>query len=486
MNYAFYIIISFAVICAIFFPIIISWRLKNSCFSQIAIRCCLKQNNRFFCSYAIQQAVWLSIRKKNKRLSEMLLNGKVKKAASLIKPYNELLAIVLEAFQNPVYASSKLEKFIKKNPENKSAIAYLAMLYFCTQNIKQQAVWDNIIENKLPIYFRAQYKMHIAKLALKNGDLEFASQNFYLSAKLFNRCKAYYEEANVYLLLGTTYRICFIFDVAESLFRSALRIFTTLKLDEICAKTYANLGMLMVAQERFEEANHFFQKALSYINIKKHMLTIAEIFNQQALMLIIQKKYKEAEAILKESYIINSEQKNINGIAFSLELKANSLWKRKKFVSAAKNAQKASDLYLKIENISGMLESMYLQAQALFCCSKDVEAENVLRQIIKKGKEGSGCFHLANAYNLLGIIFVQRKDLRRAKGLFQQSLDLEQRGCRCSAIATDYANIGFIEMRYGNKGVALKNLHVALDFAQQAEDEELYSLISHHIENINS
>jgi len=486
MNYAFYIIILLAVICVIFLPLAIIRRLKYNYFSQIAIRNSLKHDNHFFCSYVIQQAMKLSIKKKDNQLSELLLSGKTKKAASAIKSKDELSAIVLDAFQNIKSASSKLEKFIKKNPKNQLATAYLAMIYHGSKNIKKQAAWDNITENKLPDYFRAQYRMHIANIALKNGDLEFASQNFYLSAKLFNRRKAYYEEANVYLLLGTTYRICFIFDIAESLFRSALKIFTILKFDEECAKVYANMGMLMVAQERFEEADLFFQKALSYINTKKHVTTIAEIFNQQALMFIIQKKYKEAEIILKESYNLNSKQKNINGIAFSLELKANSLWKRKKFISAAKNAQRASALYQKIENISGMLESMYLQAQALFCCSKDIEAEDILRQIIEKGKENSGCFHLANAYNLLGIIFVKRNDLRRAKGLFQQSLNLEQRGCRCSAIATDYANIGFIEMRHGNKDMAQKNLQLALDFAKQAEDDELYSLINCHIKNINN
>lgn len=486
MNYTFYIIVILSIIAIVVLPFAIKRKLQKSFFAQIAIRNILKTQPLFFCSYTVWKTVNILIKNRQNSILDLFLKGNITKTYLAIRPYDELTYIALKAFDNPTKACKNLEKFIKNNPTNYIACSYLAMMYRVMQNKKQQAVWDNIDEKKLPLYFRAQYKINIAEIALKNGDLEFASQNFNNAIKLFNRCRAYYEMANVSLLLGTTYRVCFIFDVAEMLFRSALKIFLTLKEDNSCAKTYANLGMLMVGQERFDEADVFFNKSISFINAKKYPEKIAEVQNQQALMLIVQKKYKEAEKLIQKNYELHTKAQNIDGMALSLELYANSLWKRNKYYSTTKKAKKASELYKKTNNISGLLESMFLGAQALLRSKKEDDAEIILREIIDIGKKDAGCFYLANAYNLLGIIYVQKKDLRRAKGLFQQSLNLEQRTVRNQAIATDYANIGFIEMRCGNIDEACKNLNTALNFALDTGDDDLIKLLEEQIKKLNN
>ncbi len=125
---------------------------------------------------------------------------------------------------------------------------------------------------------------------------------------------------------------------------------------------------------------------------------------------------------------------------------------------------------------------MYLIALSLFSQEKDKEAEKTLREIIKTAQEQSNSFHVANAYSLLGLIYLKQNDLRRAKGLFQQSLDMEQINNRLGGIATDYANIGLIEFRKGNLEQAKKTLKTALDYAEANQEEELIRLLKNQLE----
>ena len=78
----------------------------------------------------------------------------------------------------------------------------------------------------------------------------------------------------------------------------------------------------------------------------------------------------------------------------------------------------------------------------------------------------------------MGLIYLQKKDLDRAKALFNQSLDLEQFNNRLSGIATDYANIGLVEMKCGNFEQAQKTIHTALEYAKANHDDELVELIN--------
>ena len=417
----------------------------------------------------------------------LLVQGKLLTVAKKIQKEKPILSQLLKAFYTPSSVAKNLMTQYKKNPKNQELAVCLALINEALKDkINAELFWDKVTDKKLPRYLRPYALSRLAKKALTNGDLEFASRNFYQAAAEFHHQKSFYEEVETYLLLGTIYRISFINDVSEMLFLSAQTLCKNLKWQEGLAKTYANLGMLMTGQERFDEAQNYFEKAAEIYASLQQSKELAEVYNQQALMFLLKKEYKQAQNTLKNAEKIHKNQKNTIGLAFSQDIAANISWQRHDFAKTVKQAASAAEKYCQCAHISGELESLYLQAQALYKIGDDVTAEKVLRQILEKGKNDCGCFYMANAYNLLGIIYMKRHDLERAKGLFRQSLDLEQRGVRINALAADYANIGLVEMHCGHVDSARKNLQTALDFAKEIEDEELCSCLQSHLNQLNN
>lgn len=102
---------------------------------------------------------------------------------------------------------------------------------------------------------------------------------------------------------------------------------------------------------------------------------------------------------------------------------------------------------------------------------------------MKESRRHSLNFHIANAYSLLGLIYMQKQDLSRAKALLQQSLHLEQNHNRCTGLAADYTNLALIENLSGDKDAAGQNLQIALEYAQKTGDEELLELIKNKLKN---
>lgn len=486
MNYLFYIVVFLSVTGLILIPLWFRYRLQVDFFSKQITKLFAQKKSPFFSSFVIRKVVQIALRHHQQKIIDLLFSERSDKAAQKIEKYDYLLALLLKAFEKPETSIKKLESFCKKNPHDNLAACWLALLLESVGNkSRAQIAWDNT-NSKLPPYLRAHYQAHLGESALKNGDMEFASRLFYQAAHLFNKSKGFYEEGNVYLQLATVYRVCFVDDVAETLFLSALKTFESLEYEEGIAKAHANLGVLMLGEERFDEAESYFQKALKEYENIQFFSAQAEIKNQQAFLYLLKKDYKTAQKLLtktqKELLALNDK----NGIAFNFDLLANCYWQMKNFKETIRYAKKAAVLYKDVGNISGFLESLYLQSQAAFSNEQESEAEYLLRQIIETGKQDCGCFYLANAYNLLGIIFMKRKDLQRAKGFFQQSLDLEQRGVRLNALAVDYTNIGLVEFYRGQKETAQQHLKIALDFAHQIEDEELISKIQQQIERTSN
>ena len=487
MNYLFYIITFLAAGAVLIVPIRFKRKLRLDFFTKQTQKIVASQKNAFFSSFVIYQAVRIALMHHNKKLIDFLMSGNTQKAFSLLKNYSPVYALLLSGFTNLKSAIRQMKALLKKNPTNSEYAAWLALLYEAQgDKCKAQVAWDNVQFKKISPYLKAQHQAYLARTALKNGDLEFASKLFYQAAGLFNKSQSFYEEAQIYLYLGTVYRVSFLYDVAETLFLSALKNFQTLKFEEGIAKTYANLGILMTGQERFEEADNYLNKSLKISENIQSPFAIAEIQDQLALLYLLQKDNKNALQYLQSAKKIHTSLKNKQGLAFNADLTANLHWQKGDFENAAVQAQKAACLYAESDNISGHLDSLYLQAQSLFKLGDDKTAESVLRKIVTQGKQDCGCFYLANAYNLLGIIFMKRKDLRRAKGLFQQSLDLEQRGVRLNALAADYVNIGLVELYRGYTEEALKNLKIAFDFAKQIEDETLCTQIQKQMDKISN
>ena len=120
---------------------------------------------------------------------------------------------------------------------------------------------------------------------------------------------------------------------------------------------------------------------------------------------------------------------------------------------------------------------MYLLASAYFETEDMEKAEQILRTITREAKDNPVNFHIANAYSMLGLIFLQKGELLRAKGLFMQSLQLEQKHDRLNAAAADFANIALVEQKRGQTETAKKNLETAVSFAKACGDAELEQLL---------
>ena len=88
---------------------------------------------------------------------------------------------------------------------------------------------------------------------------------------------------------------------------------------------------------------------------------------------------------------------------------------------------------------------------------------------------------MANAYNLLGLIFLKKNDLSRAKSLFLTAASIEQKDERFAGAATDYINIALIENRRGHMQQALKTFQTALNFAGAFEENDLTAFIQKKI-----
>ena len=168
----------------------------------------------------------------------------------------------------------------------------LAALYFVIGNTsKGRIILENIDIKTLNQYEKAKYLYYQSICDIENGDMLSASENCSKAIKLFNKEKAYLEEAKAYILIGTIYRISCVEDVAQFMLDSALQINQKFNYKVGEAEAYGNLGMLMIMQERFEEAKAYFEKALD-INIKINRLSsICDIYNQMALTALLEKEY---------------------------------------------------------------------------------------------------------------------------------------------------------------------------------------------------
>ena len=421
---------------------------------------------------------------RKKSLLYALCNGKYSKAEKfLVKEHKTLLALVLKAHFNSLQALLSLEKFSAQFPKSSEANALLAALYL-TQNQFSKAwdAWENINLKKCSPFACGIYYYTKTHLCLKEGDLLAASQSCIKAEKYFIKAKASFYLAKTYLLLGTIYRVSFVDDVAEFMFRSAGKIFDAIHLPQGKAFALANLGMQNVASEHFDVAEKYFTEAKNLLNIEES----AEILNQLGLMYILNKDFVKAKKSLTSAQKIFKNSQKTAGKALNAELFSYFWAAQKNFNKSLEKAKEAESLYRKDENVAARLNCLYLQAEALYAQNLLIDAESVLRNIIQQAKKEASCFHIANAYSLLGLIFLQKGDLKRAKGLFQQSLEQEQKNNRLTGQVCDYANIGFLELRIGQVAQAKNHLQAAKDLAAQLEDTEMFALLKKELNKLKT
>lgn len=179
-------------------------------------------------------------------------------------------------------------------------------------------------------------------------------------------------------------------------------------------------------------------------------------------------------------------QRSRSGQAFSREILAYIYSQSRNWKALRQQALLSAEIYDEYGDTSSYLECLYLKAIGEYELGNSDASETDLRKIIEVSQNKASCFHVGNAYNLLGLIFLKQNDLPRAKGLFLQSAAWEQKEERFSGAATDYANIGLIEYKIGNKEQALRTYETALDYASAFSETELSGFLRSRIEELKA
>lgn len=344
----------------------------------------------------------------------------------------------------------------------------------------QKGQYDNALaalnktaDFKLNTGYQGLKALLTARIALSEGDLQAASVEAAAALKIFRRQNWWFEEAAAYFLQGLIYRVAGIFDTAEVMLRSALKLYRSLTADRYEAETLAALGLLMALRERFDEADDYLDKAAKIFASAEDCENLCFVHSQQALTFLQRGESKTARQVLRKNKTRNQSEA---ASAFTEEVAARTEFADKKWQKAIVKATGAADKYLRLHNFSAAFECLYLVAEALFYQQKVSDAEIVLRRLIRKASCYRSCFHIANAYTLLGLILLRQDNIKQARGVFNQALKYELSDERDIGIAVDYANLALAEKKCGNLSAAHKNLEAALAYAQTI-DEDLYNRI---------
>lgn len=312
-----------------------------------------------------------------------------------------------------------------------------------------------------------------AKIALNEGDLLVSSEKAAAALKILKKNNMLYEEADCYFLLGNIYRMAGVFDSSDFMLRSSLKIFKFLGCYNKEVEVLGTLGLLMAIQKRFSEAIKYYKAAEEILENKNNSELLCYILGQQSILDLIQKNYSAAENIaikaLKHAFTGKTK-------AFALEVLCRIAFAKQKWKKTVQYAKDASKLYFNDRNYSSYFECEYLIAEANSNLGHVNVAETCLRKIIDQEKSHKSCFHIANAYTLLGLLLLKKNDVKGAKTVFSQSLNLELYNERNIGVAIDYTNLAIVEKKSGNIEKAKDNINIALEYAKDV-DRELYENI---------
>ncbi|MDD4556086.1 MAG: tetratricopeptide repeat protein [Alphaproteobacteria bacterium] len=391
------------------------------------------------------------------------------------------LSLLLLAHFSPQQALENLQIYIKNDYRNEVVLAALAELYFLKSDFSKLSLALQKISDK-DQFAQAKKLYFEAILALQDGDMMTASENLLSAVKLFKKQRAYLEEAKAFQMLGVTYRASGLFDVSQFMFETARKIYESLSYYYGIIDALGNLGMLMSLQNRFEEAQDYFDKALQQNACEAYN---AYLYNHKSLLYFFQRDFTKCESLLEEALMINREYHDEVGLAFSLELMAYLKKEQKRPQDSLLFAEEAEQIHQKYNNFSALLESKYVQATAFYELELFDRAEEISRELLQKTSQKQSSFHIANVYNLLGLIYIKKKDFRRAKSLFQQSLSLEQKNDRNKAVASDYYNIALADLMAGYKEQAVESLKKSLEIALANDDNDLVNATQEKLNMIN-
>ncbi len=417
--------------------------------------------NQYLCSSLIVNDICRYIAdckksKKNKML-KMLLDDNINQFCKQINNRNIISKINLctqkrissEKLKDAVYLLVLAKRYIKENKQNKA----LEIL----QNIKVK---------KLSSTQQAYYRYLMAQISLFEGDLLLASEDLNIALKVFKKKKMLFEVAEIYFILGTSYRISGVYDTAEFMFRASQEIYSDIGSAKGEAEVFGTLGLLMSVQERFDEAHDYYQKALDKASSDKTLNDF--ILSQQAMLEFVRGNTKKAKNIAN-NILKKTKENNVKATVF--DILSRIMLSEKKYASAAKYAELAEKVFYKNKNYPALFECIYLRASALSETGNLNESEKVLRNLIEQEKVHKSCFHIAGAYTLLGLILLKKNEPERAKAIFNQALSKELCNNRKTGVAIDYANLAVVEKMQGNNDIANENLQKAIAQAEGIDEE---------------
>ncbi len=362
-------------------------------------------------------------------------------------------------------------KITKSGPSDSLYCLMQIMVEFDNKNYnKARLLLSQIPKPKKNSSLYALRLLCVARLALFETDLETASLEAGKALKIFQKNDLLFEEGLSYFVLGSVYRVSGVFDTADFMLRSALKIFKFLKAHKYEAETLGTLGQLMAAQNRFDEACTFMDAAGDIFESMSDNENNCFIIDQKAMIELLRGNFKLAFDL---AYQASKKHISPAGKGFSLEIMARASFGKNNWVKTIKLAQSAIQNYQTEKNYASLFECLYLMAEAEIRLGNPNKAETLLRKLIARARRQKTCFHIANAYTLLGTILLQRKELSQAKAVFNQALKYEFADSRISGIAIDYANLAMVEKQRGNRQDFKKNLETALNYAKAA-DEDLY------------
>lgn len=206
-----------------------------------------------------------------------------------------------------------------------------------------EKIIENVPDRNLSRYAKARKRFVQGWLFLRDGDMLSASACAAEAVSLFEREKAFVEEAQALLLSGTVYRLSCVEDVAKFMFDAAAGLFRSYGDAVGEAEAVGNCGMLWTLQEKFAEAADDFARALELSRTAGAERLAAGLLNQQALLNILQRRYTEARRCLEQSEKISRRLNSVSGLAFSAELSAHVFYARKKGTKRPPPRQKRPD-----------------------------------------------------------------------------------------------------------------------------------------------
>ena len=442
----------------------------------------------FFPTYIIlsvaDMVVW-SFHKRRIQLFKSVYAGKFDHLINFMEKKDKALAAMLKAYFCPKDNLKQIRQESRLTP-NDTRLSIMAGLSADAKNDfkKLRLIVNKLSALKLDAPAKALFLYLRAKICLYDGDMYAASHDAAIAAALFKKQKAVREEAAAYMLLGEIYRFCAVYDTAQMMYDSAYKLYQSAFSHAGWANALAAKAMLLAGQERFDEAAVLFRESRQTFKLIKLTVKEAEVINQMALLNLMRNRYTASVKYAKKAMDKHKSAGNIQGEAYAAELLALSFLKQQDYPRAIEYAALAQKKYKTVKNYAAYLDAAFIEAEAWFKSQKLSASAHVCRQIIKMSNQHKTNFHIANTYTLLGLIYIQLQDFKRAEKLFKSSLNKEQLNNRYSGIATDYINLAYVEKCVGNSALAKHYLSSALNEAKKYNDTDMCAIINSQLEKI--